>query len=89
LSESKWPKWLPIGTLHINIAEAEEGIALTITSEEDTSSTPGISNIVTITLYSRINKLLAVTTYVLRFINNLSKKDTILNGPLSASTAVR
>ena len=85
LSESKWPKWLPTGILHINIAEAEEGIEQTITPKEDTSHITGISNIVTITHYSSINKLLAVTAYVLRFIHNLSKQHTRLTGPLSVS----
>ena len=85
LSESKWPKWLPTGILHINIAEAEEGIEQTMTPEEDTSHITGISNIVTITRYSSINKLLAVTAYVLRFIHNLSKRHTRLTGPLSVS----
>ena len=33
----------------------------------------GISNVVTITRYSTINKLLAVIANVLRFIHNLSK----------------
>ena len=85
LSESKWPKWLPTGILHINIAEAEEEIEQTTTPEEDTSHITGISNIVTITCYSSINKLLAVTAYVLRFIHNLSKQHTRLTGPLSVS----
>ena len=84
-SESKWPKWLPTGILQINIAEAEEGIEETTTPEEDTSHITGISNIVTITRYSSINKLLAVTAYVLRFIHNLSKQHTRLTGPLSVS----
>ena len=74
LSESKWPKWLPTGILHINIAEAEEGIDQTTTPEEDTSSVAGISNVVTISHYSSINKLLAVAAYVLRFIHNSYKE---------------
>jgi len=47
--------------------------------------TPAVSNAVTITRYSSINKLLAVTAYVLRFIHNLSKQHARLNGPLSVS----
>ena len=60
-SESRWPKWLPTGILHINIAEAEEGIEQTTIPEKDTSYITGISNVVTITRYSTINKPMAVT----------------------------
>ena len=84
-SESRWPKWLPTGILHINIAEAEEGIEQTTIPEKDTSYITGISNVVTITRYSTINKLMAVTAYVLRFIHNLSKQHSRLTGPLSVS----
>jgi len=84
LSEPKWPKWLPTGILHINIAEAEEGIEPTTIAEEDPCVT-GISNVINISHYSSINKLLAVTVHVLRFIYNLSKQQPRLNGPLSAS----
>ena len=45
LSESDWPKWLPIGILHNNIAEAEEEIEQITTPEEDTSIATGISNV--------------------------------------------
>ena len=85
ISESRWPKWLPTGILHINIAEAEEGIGQTTSPGKDTSYVAGISNVVTITRYSTINKLLAVTAYVLRFIHNVSKQNARLTGPLSVS----
>ena len=78
-SESRWPKWLPTGILHINIAEAEEGIEQTTTPGKDTSYVTGISNVVTITCYSTINKLMVVTAYVLR--HNLSKQNSRLTGP--------
>jgi len=72
LSKSEWPKWLPTGILHINIAEAEEEARM-ITPEDNTISiATGISNVVTITRFSNINQLLAVAAYVLRFIHNLS-----------------
>ncbi|XP_065886666.1 uncharacterized protein [Dysidea avara] len=83
-SESEWPKWLPTGILHINIAEAEEEVEVT-TPEDDASITTGISNVVTITRHSNIYKLLAVTAYVLRFTHNLSRQHTRLSGPLSVS----
>ncbi|XP_065893821.1 uncharacterized protein [Dysidea avara] len=83
-SESEWPKWLPTGILHINIAEAEEEVEVT-TPEGDASITTGISNVVTITRHSNIYKLLAVTAYVLRFTHNLFRQHTRLSGPLSAS----
>ena len=63
-AESRWPKWLPTGILHINIAEAEEGIEQNTTLEKDTSYVTGISNVVTISRCSTINKLLVITTYV-------------------------
>ena len=53
-----------------------------ITPEDDIRIVTGISNIVTITHFSNINKLLALTVYVLRFIHNLSQKKS---GPLSVS----
>jgi len=84
LSESEWPKWLPTGILHINIAEAKKEAGM-ITPEDDTNIVKGISNVVTITHFSNINKLLAVTAYVLRFIHNLSQQHTRLSGPLSVS----
>jgi len=55
LSESKWPKWLPTGILHINIAETEEEEGQSNTPEEDTNSATGISNVFTITRYCSIN----------------------------------
>jgi len=64
---------LPSGILHINIAEAEEEAGM-ITPEDDTYIATGISNVVTITHLSNINKLLTVTAYVLRFNHNLPQQ---------------
>ena len=85
LSESEWSRWLPTGILHINITEAEKEIGQITTPEEDTSIATGISNVVTIIHYGNINKLLAVTAYVLRFTHNLSQQHIRLSGPLSVS----
>ena len=62
-----------------------EGTEQTTTPDKDTSHTTSISNVITITCYSSISKLLAVTAYVLRFIHNLSKQHTTLIGPVNAS----
>ena len=44
----------------------------------------GLHQIIKLTDYSSLPKLLAVTAYALRFINNLCRSRPKLNGPLTA-----
>ena len=87
-SKSKWPKWSPTSVLHLQLVDCED----TDTTQDDlcaTDNITGIHNVVDISHYSRISKLLAVTSYVLRFIHNVRRQQSKLTGPLTVSEVNR
>ena len=94
ISKSEWPKWSPTSVLHLQLVDRE---TTTIPEEENLCTTDiqgitGIHNTVDLSRYSSINKLLAVTSYVLRFVHNARKQQPKLSGPLTVtevSTAKR
>jgi len=55
------------------------------TGTADNTSTTGIHNVLDISCYSRINRLLVVTSYVLRFVHNACKRRPKLTGPLTVT----
>ena len=80
--QEKWPKWEQSATLHLcALAESVEKSA-----PKDTPRPPntGLHRIITLTNYSTLHKLLAVTTYVHRFVFNCLHHQTPQTGPLSA-----
>ncbi|XP_065911263.1 uncharacterized protein [Dysidea avara] len=82
LNRSAWPTWTPTSILHI---QAEEASPSTPLVADTTESEPCILSIIDISRYSSINRLLAVTAYVLRFSNNLHKPQNKICGALSSS----
>ena len=76
ISPSQWPTWQQSETLHINTEAACE---LEIVQENVATehSTTGIHQLIDINTFSNLNKLLAVTAYVLRFIYNI-RQPTLL-----------
>ena len=77
-----WPKWQPQPNVHLHAttAVAEEFVQQPVSNEENT----GLYQIITLTNYSSLNRLLAVTAYMYRYINNLRRSKPRLNGPLTA-----
>ena len=57
-------------------------------TEDSTESEPCVLSSVDLPRYSNINLLLAVTSYVLRFIHNLRKVQHRVSGPLSSTELV-
>ena len=83
-SESSWPRWLPTNILHLQLSDSP-GTDDTATQQDGDQNITGIHNVIDVFRYSSINKLLAVTSYVLRFINNALKQRTRIVGPLHSS----
>ena len=78
----KWPEWKQSPTLHLcALAETVEEHA-----PKDTPGPPntGLCYIITITNYSTLYKLFAVTAYVYRFVFNCLHRQMPQTGPLSA-----
>ena len=84
---SQWPTWERLEVLHIQAVTDE-------LEEECETSTPGtapavqlgIHKIIDLTKFSNLNKLIAVTAYVRRFIYNSSHQGTSrVEGPLTVS----
>ena len=81
LSESNWPTWVPTNILHLQAAETTDSDI----GEPTSKASKGIHNIVDVSRYGNIQRLLAVTAYVLRFVHNLRKVQPHLIGPLNAT----
>ena len=76
-----WPTWQPEPAIHLHAAAA--------TVEEFIPQLPaspdiGLHQVIKLSNYNLPPKLLAVTAYTLRFINNLCRSQPKLNGPLTA-----
>jgi len=76
-----WPTWQPEPAIHLHAAAA---IAEEFVPQPSACPDTGLHQVIKLTDYSSLPKLLAVTAYTLRFINNLSKSRPKLNGPLTA-----
>ena len=80
---NEWPQWTPSNVL-LQLTEdgdCENPSSTTQINEE----VADIHNIIDITHFNMINKLVAVTTYVLRYLHNTCKKRPQLVGPLTAT----
>ena len=77
----KWPKWQSQPDLHLHAAAA---IAEEFVPQSPSSQDTGLHQIITLTDYSSLNRLLAVTAYVYRFANKLCRAKPNLIGPLTA-----
>ena len=66
-SESSWPTWLLTNILHLQLSDSPDtDDTVTPVNQESGQNIPDIHNIIDISCYSMINKLLAVTSYVMR-----------------------
>jgi len=78
---SSWPTWQPEPAVQLHAAAA---IAEEFIPQPSASPAVGLHQIIKLTNFSSFNRLLAVTAYTLRFINNLDRSRPKLNGPLTA-----
>ena len=85
LDRSTWPTWTPTSTLHLQAEEEAPPTPVTQHTEDSPESEPCVLSSVDISRYSNINRLLAVTSYVLRFVHNLHKVQHRVFGPLSST----
>jgi len=77
----QWPTWLqePIPHLHAVAAFANEFVP-----DQEMPPNSGPQRIIPLTKYSSLRRLLAVTTYVKRFIQTLRNKTQTSKGPVTA-----
>ena len=80
--ESKWPQWNSTLSLHLQTddTEVEQPVPM-----DPTEPHTGIHKIINLSRYSTLTKLLRVTGYVLRFINNLRDSTAKQTGTLSVT----
>ena len=80
--ESKWPQWNSTLSLHLQTddTEVEQPVPM-----DPTEPHTGIHKIIDLSRYSTLTKLLHVTGYVLRFINNLRDSTARQTGTLSVT----
>ena len=78
---ASWPKWQPqpIANLHANATMTKE-----ISPQPMSKQDIGLHQAIKLTNYSSLNRLLVVTAYVLRYVNNLHQSHPKLTGPLTA-----
>ena len=71
LDDSQWPKWEHLDTLHLlTTVDASDDLP---NRKEVSLLHRGIGQIIDIQRYSKLSKLLRVSSYVLRFINNCKR----------------
>ena len=80
--DTQWPVWnyTEVLQLQVNTTNSE---TQEITGDEQVTQTVGLHCIITISNYNNLDKLLAVTAYVFRFITNVKQSTVKHNGPLS------
>ena len=89
----QWPSWKPSKVLHLHLCDIAEDTDATAnntkTTTDGTTQTdpaekqPGIHNLIDVSRFSTLSRLLTVTAYVLRFVKNLQNRTTKTDGPLS------
>ena len=77
-----WPQWQPEPTIELHAAAA---IAEKFVPLPHTHPVSGLHAVINIADYSTLNRLLAVTAYTYRYINNLHKSRPKLGGLLTAT----
>ena len=80
--ESNWPTWSPACIHHIQATEEAEIATL---EEEQNTIQPSISQVIDISRHNKLTKLLRVTAYVLRFIDNIKNQSQKNTEPLTVS----
>ena len=83
-NESNWPTWVPTNILHLQTAEDTDP-DIVDSHDPTTKNIESMCAIIDASQYSHIQWLVAVTAYVLRFVNNLRKNHSKVTGPLTAA----
>jgi len=79
---SAWPQWQSEPAIELHAAAA---IAQEFTPQPATPTASGLHAVINISDYSTLNRLLAVTAYTYRYLNNLHRSRPKLSGPLTAT----
>ena len=77
-----WPTWSPSSVLHISTSEETEPIPV---ATDNPTAVSGVHLVIDINRHSRLTKLLRITAYMLRFINNAKMPSQKTSGPLTAT----
>ena len=85
LSREDWTQWVPTNALLQLVEDDDDYENTPSTTQGSDGNVADIHNVVNITRYSSVGKLVAVTAYVLRYIHNSLKQQPLLNGPLTAT----
>ena len=80
--ESQWPTWNVSDVLHLQVDE--EPLTDTCLIAQSNTAVPGIHNVIPVSKYGTLQRLLCVSTYVLRFIHNVRHPSDCKRGSLSA-----
>ena len=80
--ESQWPTWNVNEVLHLQVDEEPDTDTCLLT--QSTTTIPGIHNVIPVSNYSTLQRLLHVSAYTLRFIHNVRHHSNRKDGPLSA-----
>ena len=81
-TSAAWPQWQPEPAIDLHAAAA---IAKELVPQRSTQPANGLPNVINISDYSTLNRFLAVTAYIYRYISNLHKSRPKLGGPLTAT----
>ena len=83
-SRQDWPQWTPTNAF-LQLAEEEDEHESQPPATQTSKDVTGINAVIDITRFSTIDKLIAVTAYVLRYVRNTCTKQPPVIGPLSAA----
>ena len=83
-NESNWPIWVPTNILHLQTAEDTDSDVVD-SHDPTTKNIEGMCAMIDASQYSHLQRLVAVTAYVLRFVNNLRKNHSKVTGSLTAT----
>jgi len=67
--ESQWPTWNISDVLHLQVDK--EPVTDTCLIAQSNTTIPGIHNVIPVSKYSTLQRLLRVSTYILQFIHNV------------------
>ena len=81
-TSTAWPQWQPEPIIELHAAAA---IAEEFTPQPAIHVVSGLHTVIDVSNYSTLNRLLVVTAYTYRYINNLHKSRPKLGGPLTAT----
>jgi hypothetical protein len=85
LCKSRWSSWNAANVLHINDIDPVNEEVIPVPEEPTPLTTvPGIHQVIDISRYSTLNKLLSVTAYVLRFVIIIMKQQRGKGSPTVA-----